>query len=571
MVPSSGPPPGPSRPKSSSSVSPPKSSPTHIFSPAPTQPRTSWFQLIAPSPSPIPLLPPAVAASLTPLPVQPHANKAPPMSSSLKSYINNDNLIVNLSNNSTPTASTADLWTRAHLRVCAHASANCSACSIALTCCSCRALRFTPGPPPASPVPPIHRSRSASLALFRNVGNGSPPPGFDDCNDYPPPDDDAYAKALAECDTCDNSSCSRGPDEPATYTITVEQFDEGSEELYDCTFRACDACNRSCKRSFLRHCIKSRTFDDSTREALTLPIEPRPPTPLEVFSAVACKHHIACGHVFTTCSACSRGITCCQCNGLHTAPARLKLCCASCSHYACAACTTPFCCSCRKPWLPGDSPTIVLANRFRGGARSTKSSKKSSSSSSQSSGPGSLATAHSARNSPDPFIQASNPVLPTQSSADEIDAFVDAMIRASDVVTLRDEGARERSSRAPSPSSNLPPGSAPVFSRPPLPVITGATEDVPMAVPSRAPSRAESIVSASSIGDAGIANEPQPPPFPKPVDPPALNEVVGRIHRRFPLASLKVDNEDSRHFLARNNTQVDDIANETDFFFFFFA
>lgn len=242
------------------------------------------------------------------------------MTSLSKPYVSNDNLITNLSNNSTPTASAADPWTRAHLRVCAHASADCSACSIALTCCSCRALRFTPGPPPSSPALPTHRSQSASPTLFRNVGNGSPPPGFDDFNDSPP-DDDAYAQALAECDTCDNSSCSRGPDELATYTITVEHFDEGSEELYDRTFRACDACNRSCKKSFLGHRIKSRIFDDSIRQALNLPNTPRPPTPLEVFSAVARKHRTTCDHVFTTCSTCSRGIACCQCNNLHMAPA----------------------------------------------------------------------------------------------------------------------------------------------------------------------------------------------------------------------------------------------------------
>ncbi|KAF8697659.1 hypothetical protein AX14_001316 [Amanita brunnescens Koide BX004] len=69
----------------------------------------------------------------------------------------------------------------------------------------------------------------------------------------------------------------------------------------------------------------------------------------------------------------------------------------------------------------------------------------------------------------------------------------------------------------------------------------------------------------SSIGDDGVANEPQPPPFPVPVPPPAFNDVIGRIHRRFPLASLKVDDEDSRHFLARDNTRVDDIAIETDY------
>ncbi|KAF8671986.1 hypothetical protein AX14_005631, partial [Amanita brunnescens Koide BX004] len=95
--------------------------------------------------------------------------------------------------------------------------------------------------------------------------------------------------------------------------------------------------------------------------------------------------------------------------------------------------------------------------------------------------------------------------------------------------------------------------------------MSGATEDVPTAVPSRAPSRAESALTTSSIRDAGIANEPQPPFFPAPADPPAFNDVIGRIHRRFPLASLKVDEEDSRHFLARNNTRVDDIANETDY------
>ncbi|KAF8668395.1 hypothetical protein AX14_006177 [Amanita brunnescens Koide BX004] len=236
-----------------------------------------------------------------------------------------------------------------------------------------------------------------------------------------------------------------------------------------------------------------------------------------------------------------------------------------CSHYACATCTTPFCCSCRKPWFPGDSPSVVLANRFRGGAHSTKSSKKGSSSSSQSSGPGSLATAHSARNSPDPFVQDTTTALPTQSSVNEINAFGDATIRVSDVGVSRDARTRERSAHVPSPSSNLPSGPAQVFSRPPLPVMTGATEDVPTAIPSRAPSRAESVLTSLSTGDEGIANEPQPPPFPTPVAPPAFDDVIGRIHRRFPLASLKVDDEDSRHFLARDNTRVDDIANETDY------
>ena len=79
------------------------------------------------------------------------------------------------------------------------------------------------------------------------------------------------------------------------------------------------------------------------------------------------------------------------------------------------------------------------------------------------------------------------------------------------------------------------------------------------------PSRAQSAASASSIGDEGVANEPQPSPFPELVNPPPFDEVIGRIHRRFPLASLKVDGEDSRHFLARDNTRVEDIANKTDY------
>ncbi|KAF8695034.1 hypothetical protein AX14_001894 [Amanita brunnescens Koide BX004] len=501
--------------------------------------------------------------------------------------MHNNNLITDLAPAKSLAPSANDPWTRAHLRACTHASEDCAACSIAIICCSCRSLRTTPGPPPASPKPLLHRSRSASPALFRDLGNHPTPTNFDSFPDTP--DDDAYARALAECDTCDNSSCPRGHDEPASWTIIVEQFDDGLEEFYDRSFRACSACNRSCKKTFMSYKIKSRQFDNSSKAPLapasargTLinssePIAPtasstadltsdsRPPTPLEIFSAVARRHRSACDHPFATCPTCSRGVTCCQCNNTHTAPARLKLRCAMCAHYACATCITPFCCSCRKPWFPGDSPSVALANRFRGGARSTKSSKKSSSSSSQSSGPGSLATAHSARHSPDPFVEATTAALPTQSSIDEINAFGDATIRVSNVGAPHDASTRERSAHAPSPSSNLPSGPAQVFSRPPLPVVTGATEDVPTAVPSRAPSRAESVLTSLSVEDDGIANEPQPPPFPAPVSPPAFDDVIGRIHRRFPLASLKVDDEDSRHFLARDNTRVDDIANETDY------
>ena len=209
-----------------------------------------------------------------------------------------------------------------------------------------------------------------------------------------------------------------------------------------------------------------------------------------------------------------------------------------------------------------------MANRFRGGARSTKSSKKGSSSSSQSSGPGSLASARSQQPSPDPFAATPVPVLPTQSSVDEIDAFTDKTIRISDTIIRQPTAISNPGpsrSRAPSPSSNLPPKPEPVFSRPaPLPVAIGATEDVPTAVPSRAPSHAASIVSVASVGDAGIAELLQIDPFPLPSDPPALADVIGRIHKRFPLAALKVDDEDARHFLARDNTRADEIANDID-------
>ncbi|KAF8718445.1 hypothetical protein AX14_011823 [Amanita brunnescens Koide BX004] len=124
-----------------------------------------------------------------------------------------------------------------------------------------------PGPPPASPPAPVAMlclSCSASPALFRHgVGNGSPPPGFDSYDtEY---DDDAYARALADADTCDNSSCPGGPDAPARYTITVEVFDDGMEEFYDRDYRACTTCNRACKKSFLGSRIKSRQFDSSAK------------------------------------------------------------------------------------------------------------------------------------------------------------------------------------------------------------------------------------------------------------------------------------------------------------------
>ncbi|KAF8710169.1 hypothetical protein AX14_013335 [Amanita brunnescens Koide BX004] len=583
MVLSSSGPPGPKRPKSSappapntSSASPRTPTTAQILSPVPTRPSTSWFSLLG-SPVSLPALqlPSASVAAALPLPA-PHREVTTLQPTPLlnTTFVDNHLLITDISTNARPAPSTTSLedpWARAHARVCAHATQECAACSISLICCSCRSLRYSPGPPPQSPIPtPSHagRSRSASPALFRNVGNGSPPPFFD--QSVPEHDDEAYSRALAECDTCDNSSCVRGIDEPATWTITVEQFDEGLEETYDRTFRACAACNRACKKSFMGYKIKSRLFDNTTRNAFiaTQPETtlPRPPTPLEIFAVISHAHNTICSHTFTACSVCSLGILCCQCNKLHTAPARLKLQCTICLHYACATCTTPFCCSCRKPWFPSDSPSLILAPRFRGGARSTKSSKKGSSSSSHSSGPGSLATAHSSRNSPDPFDAMVPPQMPTQSSTDEIDAFADRTIKLSTAIAQdSDVPAAARSTKAPSPSSNLPPASAPVFSRPEPLAYPAMTEDVPTVVPSRAPSRAASIASASSVGDAGIAELLQPDPIAIPSVTPALSDVAGRIHRRYPLASLKVDDEDSRHFLARDNTRIEDIANETEY------
>ena len=112
-----------------------------------------------------------------------------------------------------------------------------------------------------------------SPAPLRDVGYAPTPPGFyDNSNDHP--DDDAYARALAESDTCDNISCPRGADEPASWTLTVEQFDENAEEFFDRTFRACGACNRSCKKSFMGHKVKSRAFDNSTKASRDVEITP---------------------------------------------------------------------------------------------------------------------------------------------------------------------------------------------------------------------------------------------------------------------------------------------------------
>ncbi|KAF8644056.1 hypothetical protein AX14_009507 [Amanita brunnescens Koide BX004] len=263
----SGPPPGLTRTKSSEKPPPPLSSPllppslTSLVSPIPRCPASAaWASSLAAG-----LFPSASVLPVFPRVTQPTSEAVQSAECLPKVPLLDNTLITDLA--VLPAPPPSDPWHIAHSRICVHASASCAACSVSFICCSCHALRFTPGPPPALLAPtPLQRSRSVSPALFRNAGNGSPPPGFDD-DKGPVYDDDAYVKALAECDTCDNSSCPRGDNEPATWTIIVEQFDEGLEEVYERTFRACAACNRACRRSFLGHKIKARTFDNSVKDA----------------------------------------------------------------------------------------------------------------------------------------------------------------------------------------------------------------------------------------------------------------------------------------------------------------
>ncbi|KAF8695182.1 hypothetical protein AX14_001879 [Amanita brunnescens Koide BX004] len=281
MASPSGPPPGLVRPKSSEKPPPSPSlfslhlpPMTPLVSPIPRRPAsTAWASSLAAG-----LFPSASALPTFSHATQPTSEAVQSAECLPKALFLNNTLVTDLAVFPAPPPS--DPWHIAHSRVCAHASAPCAACSISFICCSCRALRFTPGPPPAPSAPtPPQRSRSVSPALFRNIGNGSPPLDFD-LNDGPDHDDDAYVRALAECDTCDNSSCPRGTDEPATYSITVEQFDEGSEETHDRIFRACSACNRSCRKSFMGHRIKSRTFDNSLRNKAEMERAPAPPRTL---------------------------------------------------------------------------------------------------------------------------------------------------------------------------------------------------------------------------------------------------------------------------------------------------
>ena len=193
MVLSSSGPPSPKRPKSSIAPTPSASLPSHptstsvqIFSPAPSKPSTSWFNLLAsPAPSPVPQMPPAAIVTATPLPAPRHDAAISQPTVTLESNLMDNHLLVtNISSDahsSTGTNLSKDPWAHAHARVCMHANQECAACSISLTCCSCCSLRYTPGPPPSFPAlvsPHVTCSRSASPVLFCNVGNGSPPRSF---------------------------------------------------------------------------------------------------------------------------------------------------------------------------------------------------------------------------------------------------------------------------------------------------------------------------------------------------------------------------------------------------------
>ena len=207
MASSSEPPPGLSRPKTSkpppNPLSPscvPLSSSLSIASPVPQRPQSaSWASSLTAG-----LFPPSFVLSepvQVPPGIQPLGEAVRPAGCLPQPFepLRDNLLVTDLAVFPAPLPS--DPWHVAHMRVCAHASTACAACSVAFVCCSCRALRFTPGTPPAVPRVPsgqshsLQRSRSASPALFRSdVGNGSPPPGFDShCDEH---DDDAYLQAL---------------------------------------------------------------------------------------------------------------------------------------------------------------------------------------------------------------------------------------------------------------------------------------------------------------------------------------------------------------------------------------
>ncbi|KAF8697073.1 hypothetical protein AX14_001474 [Amanita brunnescens Koide BX004] len=548
MDPSNGFPPGLARPKSATPSNPsvsshlPSTSPLPfrrgIMSPVPQRASTtSWASSLAaglfPANFPVFPTPPQVPRGTQPSDEAVHPAGCLPYPP--QPTCNND-AIVNLA--VFPTPSPSDPWHLAHARVCAHANQACAACSVAFICCSCRALRFTPGAAPSTPAASVpRRSRSSSPALFRDCGNGTPPPGFDNVNDGH--DDDAYARALAETDTCDNSSCPGGFDAPARYTITVEVFDDGLEEFYDRDYRACAACNRACKKSFLGNRIKSRRFDNSAKGKLApsvsnasqndargcctndeclvtsspspplnssqlkgipdvgddggnvlhsdLPVlqdalralSIRPPTPATFVATIRVRHDALCSHLVTSCPTCSCGLVCCSCKRIFMPAVARHLACEQCQHVAYSCCHTAFCCKCGKPWLPSDSvlpPTISIVQRFRGGAGSGTTS------------------------SPEPDIWTPSP----RSSPDEIDDLT-------------------------------------AHAALPLPASRSESDA------SHAPSRASSIDVR-----ADLAATPLPTPdFSSLAD----DAIDGLVHPSFPDRAV-LDSTDKRHFLGRGDLSV---------------
>ena len=432
MDPNTGPPPGLPRPKTSAAAntSPsstsnpplpfsPRSSPPSVAAPIPQHTSAApWaFSLAAglfpPAPAIFPSIPMAPQGFL-PFDgaVQPAGHLCNPLL---------DNCLITDLAGAFPAPSPSDPWHKAHTRACAHAAAACAACSISLTCCSCHSLRFSPGPPPASPPAPSprgRRSHSASPALFRHdVGNGTPPPGFDSHSDDH--DDDAYAQALIDADTCDNSSCPGGPDTPARYTIVVEAFDDGAEEFFDREYRACAACNRACKKSFLGCRIKSRRFDNSVKDVAAVDSCParaldsvsrasesdspttKKTSPIPGSALYAQEHptntatsiglntvvadeplgsvqrlqgalhtlaarppmpaafvatiRVRHSHSVSACATCSRGLVCCNCSRMFAPAVARHLACTQCKHVAFTCCGSLSCCQCDKPWMPSDS------------------------------------------------------------------------------------------------------------------------------------------------------------------------------------------------------------------------
>ena len=150
--PKSNPPPsGSTLPVPLSSDSPPS---RNVLSPAPRRVTTaSWASslmdgLFPPSFPALPV-PPQVPHGIQPLDeavLTADCLHQAPQSAYASSVI--DNLAV------FPAPSPSDPWHIAHVRVCAHANEPCAGCSAAFVCCSCRALRFTPGTPPLAPLAP---------------------------------------------------------------------------------------------------------------------------------------------------------------------------------------------------------------------------------------------------------------------------------------------------------------------------------------------------------------------------------------------------------------------------------